>query len=149
MKNSEKTVLFKTLHRYLLATFLVGMAGVLPQLSMAESNDGMINVKENVASVRRDPFWPVGHTPEREGNPTAITPKRGISGSIDWDEAMKKVVINGVSNRADDEYIAVINNEVKSVGESVSIWLGGTRYTWVVDRITPPGSVKLRRHAVE
>ncbi|MCK4564048.1 MAG: hypothetical protein KAU94_05190 [Verrucomicrobia bacterium] len=149
MKNIEKTVLFKTMHGYLLATFLMGVAGVSPQLSMAESNDGRINAKEDVASVRRDPFWPVGHTPEREGNPIAITPKQGVGGSIDWDEAMKQIVINGVSSRADNEYIAVINNEVKSVGESVSTWLGGTHYTWVVDSITPPGSVKLRRHAVE
>ncbi len=149
MKNIEKTVLFKTLHGYLLATFLMGVAGVFPQLSMAESNDGRINAKENVVSVKRDPFWPVGYTPEGEGDPTEITPKQGVGSSDDWDEAMKQVIINGVSSRADNEYIAVINNEVKSVGESVSAWLGGTRYTWVVDSITPPGSVKLRRHAVE
>ena len=147
MKYIEKTVLFKTMHGYLLAAFLMGVVGVSPQRSMAESNDGRINAKEDVASVRRDPFWPVGHTPERGRNPTAITPKKG--GSVDWDEAMKQVVINGVSSRADNEYIAVINNEVKNVGESVSIWLGGTHYTWVVDSITPPGSVELRRHAVE
>ena len=149
MKYTEKTVLFKTLHGYLLATLLVGMAGVLPKLSMAESNDGRINAKEDVAFVKRDPFWPVGYTPEREGSPSETTPEQGVGGSADWDEAMKQVIINGVSSRADNEYVAVINNEVKSVGEFVSIWLGGTRYTWVVDSITPPGSVKLRRHAVE
>ena len=65
--------------------------------------------------------------------------------SSNWKDAMKKVVINGVSSRADDEFFAVINGQVKSIGETVTLKHEGTIYTWAVDSITPPGSVKLRR----
>ncbi len=117
-------------------------------MCLAETNDGKNNASEGVATVRRDPFWPVGHTPEQAKNTEqAETPE--IIGGIDWNKAMDEVVINGVSSRADNEYIAVINNEVKSVGESVSVQYGNARYTWTVESITPSGSVKLRRHGVE
>ena len=61
---------------------------------------------------------------------------------------MKKVVINGVSSSADNDYYAVINGEVKSVGDTVSVRMDSSVYTWAVDDIKPPGSVKLRRVSV-
>ncbi len=148
MKNSRKRINFKTGCGSLIAVLFAGSTAVSIPGSLAESNDGKNNATGGVAAVRRDPFWPVGHTPKQmENSALAGTPE--IAGGIDWDKAMKKVVINGVSSRADNEYVAVINNEVKSVGESVSMQYGGARYTWTVESITPPGSVKLRRHAVE
>lgn len=142
MKNKQEIQCFKCCGWPLAVMFLLGVVGGIPQISSAKSADGSVH-------ALRDPFWPAGYEPKTKGNPIAGTIQQRLSGDIDWDKAMKQVVINGVSSSAEDEYIAVINNEVKSVGGSVSIWYGGTRYTWKVDNITPPGSVKLRRLLAE
>ncbi len=151
MKNNEKIRCYRTICGPFLVALFVGMGGVFLPRSEAEQNDGKGNAKDSVVATKRDPFWPIGHTPKRvnpEGTKTTSTEARK-PGSINWEEAMKRVVINGVSSRATDEYVAVINNEVKSVGEAVSILYDGAKYIWKVERITPPGSVKLRRHLVE
>jgi hypothetical protein len=145
MKSSAPIKYFNNRYYPIVVALFMGWIGVFPQISLAEVNNGKVNAKEVVVAVKRDPFWPVGHTPRQVEGPTT----KMQSGSIDWDNAMKQVVINGVSSRAGNEYVAVINNEVKILGESVSISYGGSRYTWKVDGITPPGSVKLRRHSVE
>jgi hypothetical protein len=99
------------------------------------------------AVEKRDPFWPIGFKPKyairsvSQGSPKAIP-------SNSWNEAMKKVVINGVSSRKNNEFIAVINGEVKQVGDTVSVSIGTSVYTWAVDAIESPGSVKLRRLSV-
>ncbi len=143
MKNNEKITRFGNRCGPLLIVLFVGLSGIVLQRSEAASNDG----KEN--AVKRDPFWPVGYVAKGEENSALTQRKQGDSGAVDWKKAMKQVVINGVSSRADNDYVAVINSEVRSVGESVSIWYGGAKYTWKVEKITPPGSVKLRRHFVE
>ena len=149
MKNNERTTPVGNRCGSLLVVLFVGMSGVFLQRSEAASNDGKESAVENGVAVKRDPFWPVDHVVKGEENSALTQKKQGVSGAVDWDKAMKQVVINGVSSRADNEYVAVINNEVKSVGESVSIRYGGAKYTWKVEKITPPGSVKLRRHLVE
>lgn len=113
----------------------------------APDKAGINDAKKGRAAVKRDPFWPVGYMPK---NMQSISPEKHTSavteGAVsNWSSAMKKVVINGVSSRSDNEYYAVINGEVKSVGDTVSIRQGGMVYTWAVDGIEPPGSVKLRR----
>lgn len=143
MKNNKKITPFGSRCGPLLVALFVGMSGTVLQRSEAASNES----KEN--AVKRDPFWPVGYVAKGEENSVLTQRKQGGTGAVDWDKAMKQVVINGVSSRADNDYVAVINNEVKSVGESVSIRYGGAKYTWKVEKITPPGSVKLRRHLVE
>ncbi len=110
-------------------------------------SNGMEDARNQPAKVKRDPFWPVGYEPEgytaspRQA-PVAASAPQGKTG---WSEAMKEIVINGVSSRADNEYFAVINGQVLSVGETISVSHGGTIYTWAVDSIQPPGAVKLRR----
>lgn len=152
MEKNGKTVYFKRGFGLLVVCLVMGLAGVFPLISQAKPDDGRINASSGAVVVKRDPFWPVGYQPKlaqplAEGKTQQRVNVR--TGGIDWDEAMKQVVINGVSSSAEDEYIAVINNEVKSVGESVSILHRGARYTWKVDSITPSGSVKLRRHTAE
>ena len=96
--------------------------------------------------IKRDPFWPVGHVPEsvRAANKKKTVVKKPTE-SNDWNGAMKKVVINGVSSRANNDFFAVINGQIKRVDDTISIIHGGVTYTWAVASIKPPGSVKLRR----
>ena len=146
MRNTSKfyhAALVRSPLAALLATMLA--AGALgDETKIASGTDDALTEK---TSVKRDPFWPVGYVPENmkravEGQTTRVA--RPTTGN-DWNTAMKKVVINGVSSRAKNEFFAVINGQVKSVGENVTVNHEGTIYTWAVDSITPPGSVKLRR----
>jgi hypothetical protein len=125
----------------LLAT---GLVGVCFGVDTASSKGGVIHAKISITA--RDPFWPVGYEPEKPENVEVM--KLQTLADKNWNEAMKQVVIQGVS-RVSGEYCAIINTKTKRVGESVSVEYGGVRYTWRVDGITPPGSVKLRRVSAE
>jgi len=99
---------------------------------------------------KRDPFWPVGYIPERliaKEPPAEKVKSVPVVGS--WSVAMKTIVINGVSSRSNDDFFAVINGEIKSVGDTVTVKYGDAVYTWSVDSIRPPNSVKLRRVSVQ
>ena len=127
---------------------VIGFAGTVNfvQAQTAVAN-GTNDALEQEAFIKRDPFWPVGYVPKitksviSKGNSEQGVAKVDNS----WNEAMKKVVINGVSSQAQNAYFAVINGQIKSVGDTVTISHGGTIYTWAVDGIEPPSSVKLRR----
>ncbi|VGO14952.1 hypothetical protein PDESU_03532 [Pontiella desulfatans] len=119
---------------------------VRPTELHAKSTDGTKDANQKAPVIKRDPFWPIGYVPESvkaatEPEPEPVKP----TVANNWNKAMRNVVINGVSSRADNEFFAVINGEVKSVGDTVSISFDGMVYTWAVDSIKPPGSVKLRR----
>ena len=113
--------------------------------SQTKNADGMVDAPNEGSSAKRDPFWPVGYVPEKSIQVESGQKITSPAVSTDWNGAMKLVAINGVSSRADDEFFAVINGQVKRVGETVTLKHEGTIYTWSVDSITPPGSVKLRR----
>jgi len=131
------------------AVMVFGLAGMLNTAQAQKgAESGTLNAKDQKAVLKRDPFWPVGYVPK---NITSVVQRdsseRSASTTVDnsWNEAMKKVVISGVSSGTDNAYFAVINGEIKSVGDTVTINHGGTIYTWAVDEIKPPSSVKLRR----
>ena len=127
----------------ILLVLSIGLASTA--YSQSNKSDGMDDALKEKSVPKRDPFWPVGYVPEGE---VKVDDEQKIVIPVvnnNWNEAMKNVVINGVSSRADHEFFAVINGQVKSVGERVTLKHEGTVYTWAVERITPPGSVKLRR----
>jgi len=130
-----------------LLVFLVGPRALAVINSETIRPDGTDDAKASVAAVQRDPFWPVGYTPEwivekrSEGQAKVVEKEE----SIDWNKAMGQVEIQGVSSRAGNEFFAVINGQVKSTGETVSVQVGVVNYTWMVEGISPPSSVKLRR----
>ena len=128
---------------------LLGIAHLAEAANGKPTQAGTNDAQKASAAVKRDPFWPVGYVPKNVQTRSSATgeSKEVVAGG--WSEAMKKIVINGVSSRADNEYCAVINGVVKSVGDTVSVKLGGSVYTWAVDGIEPPGSVKLRRVSVQ
>ena len=141
----------KRLSRVLVIISVIGFAGTL-NITEAQTagTNGTNDALEHKAALKRDPFWPVGYVPQ---NIKSVVPKvnpEQSNGPVDnsWNEAMKKVEINGVSSRAKDAYCAVINGQVKRVGDTVTVSHSGTIYTWAVDSIKPPSSVKLRRVSV-
>jgi hypothetical protein len=128
--------------------FALGMA--LPMFAQKANEDGTNSAQLQESATKRDPFWPVGYKPKNIMKVVATGdsfPKVQVV-EKSWDEAMKKVAINGVSTRAGNEYFAVINGEVRSVGDTVKVSYGDSTYTWAVDAIESSGSVKLRRVSV-
>jgi hypothetical protein len=119
----------------------------------SKSNGGVDDAVNKAPAEKRDPFWPVGYRPEKvinETTPTDTQPAAvDLEGDENWSEAMSKVAINGISSRSDSEFYAVVNGRVKSIGDTVSVNLNGLVYTWAVERIQPPNSVKLRRLSVK
>lgn len=137
--------------RWVLLVFAMGMACAVQSSYAQVVQDGGRKDSGPVGSEpKRDPFWPVGYTPSGGQKPDkeSTTLEGASSSEKNWNEAMKQVVINGVSSRSDSEYFAIINGEVKSVGDTVSVKRGGLTYSWLVEGIEPPGSVKLRRASV-
>lgn len=139
---------FKKVRRLLFAGSMAGLIIGVSQVFGAGVDDGKVNANENAVPTKRDPFWPVGYVPKSmKGDAGDEVEKE--KGNTDWKEARKKIVVNGVSSCGDNKYVAVINNKIKSVGELVSVELGNTRYTWKIDSINPPRSVKLLPHKAE
>ena len=110
---------------------------------VSAEEDGTNDAPKSPAEVKRDPFWPVGYTPEylKKVEQKEEQKKVELGG---WKAAKKRVVINGVSSM-EDEYYAVVNGVLKTVGDSVSVKLNDVVYTWAIDEIQETGSVKLRR----
>lgn len=132
----------------LFLTVAIGLIGMCDSAhAQKETSSGINDATEQGAAIKRDPFWPVGYVPKNIKNviPQDNRKQNVVVVDNSWSEAMKKVVINGVSSSAENEYFAIINGKVKSVGDTVTINHGGTIYIWAVDGIEPPGSVKLRR----
>lgn len=130
----------------LVLLFAIGVAGVCFGNNSSSEKDHAVDAKKICVAPLRDPFWPVGFEPTKKVNVEVI--KQQSLADKNWNEAMKQVSIQGVSSSS-GEYYAIINAEARRVGESVSVEFGGMRYTWKIDRIAPPGSVKLRRVSVE
>lgn len=132
----------------LAATLAIGLAGgINPVQAQKAVADGTNDAQEQGTAVRRDPFWPVGYVPKKITSVIPVEYSKNSEVKVDnsWNEAMKKVVINGVSARAENAYFAVINGQIKSIGDTVTINHSGTLYTWAVDGVEPPDLVKLRR----
>lgn len=127
----------------LAATWIVGCAVAAEQ---GVSGTGTDNASKVSAEAKRDPFWPVGYQPKGSTGPetTEIKPV-----ADKWSQAMAKIVISGVSTRADKKYYAIINGQLKGVGDTVSVTVDEMEYVWVVDDVQATGSVKLRRKSAQ
>lgn len=122
----------------------IGLLLSSESFSQTKTSSGTNDASVIGTAIKRDPFWPVGYVPKELQKKEVAVVKKPTE-SNDWKGAMKKVVINGVSSRSNNEFFAVVNGEVKSVNDTISVTHGGMTYTWAVAGIKPPGSVKLRR----
>jgi hypothetical protein len=88
----------------------------------------------------RDPFWPVGwHPPE-----VSVAAANGSSERlvVQWDDALRRVTVTGISRAVDGTYAAVIKGVgVVQTGDIISIRHGGLNYRWRVRDVTSEGIV--------
>lgn len=94
----------------------------------------------------RDPFWPVGYFPENWQ--TAGEADTGPTSVSDWDAPAALVRVSGTS-RMGAQTAAIINGEVKAVGDLVEVHYSGRIYQWKLIEVQPTGKVKLERFAVK
>jgi hypothetical protein len=66
----------------------------------------------------------------------------------DWDAPAKLLKISGTS-RMGSQTAAIINGNVKLIGDLVEIHYSGRIYQWKLTDVSPDGRVKLERHAVK
>ena len=125
------------------AFFIAGSSAFSADDKVAGTNDAKVEISPD----KRDPFWPIGFVPKDTAvKPKKIAPKvERRSGKYEWSSAMKQLSISGISSKGKNEFFAVVNGKVKSVGDTISIDYQGITYTWAVESIKPPSSVKLRR----
>lgn len=124
---------------------LVAALSRAPAAGEQPKTNGTVNALSENEATLRDPFWPVGYRPVRVINIATNQPQAELTGEPDWEMAKKKVVVQGVSSRADNVFYAVINGEVKSEGDTVSVTLGNMTYRWRIESISPPNNVKMAK----
>ena len=143
MTKCIKSLLMNRLTAVTAFVFLIALSPVFSADSQMKEEGGIDSAITSV-SGQRDPFWPVGFVPERVME-KGVSKKKTVTGNVDWNKAMKQISIQGVSSRAGNEFFAIINGQIKTAGETVSVKVSNVLYTWAVDSIAPPSSVKLRR----
>ncbi len=99
-----------------------------------------------VQEILRDPFWPVGFFPEGWRSQSETKSDAGLEGS-GWKAAYAKINISGTS-RLDGRTAAIINGELKVVGDSVVVLHDGRTYQWEIVGIESDGRIQLKRLGV-
>ena len=109
----------------------------------------------NANKMLRDPFLPVGYEPEVSEDVVAkggAEPLRLVDVTeperVQWDDALKKVQIAGVSRKG-NVTVLIVNDRVRKVGSHVEVEHGGRKYTWRIDSIDKQGVLTLTRIKVQ
>ncbi len=90
----------------------------------------------------RDPFWPIGFSPEstnKESNTTDEKKQKKVEDPV-WKEAIHLLDVKGVMNSGGNKYVAMINNQVVREGDEVSVQMGSLLYRWKVHSISKTGA---------
>jgi hypothetical protein len=134
---------------------LFGIAGILLMGAAlrAPSQDASSSVASATATERspvqeilRDPFWPVGFFPEGWRSQSETQSEAGLEGS-GWKAAYAKINISGTS-RLGGKTAAIVNGELKVVGDSVLVLHDGLTYQWEIVGIESDGRIQLKRLGV-
>lgn len=94
----------------------------------------------------RDPFWPVGYTPPKKdtGKKKAeISDQPAAPAVVErpprWDDALRTVSVRGIMSVGEGKYMAVVNDNVVSENDVVTINFEGRTYTWKIASISADG----------
>lgn len=99
----------------------------------------------------RDPFWPLGYDPVSEnsgleGDDKSEDEIERDKGKLErsWSRAQDMIVISGLSRMGSEGYFAIINNQMVTDGDTISIKSNDGIFVWKVSRISAEG-VELKR----
>ena len=92
----------------------------------------------------RDPFWAIGFFPPNWQRKTSAQSQPGAGDTSGWTAASAELRISGTS-RLGDRTVAIINGEMKSVGEQIEVFHEGKTYQWEVIGIGANGQIQLKK----
>lgn len=97
--------------------------------------------------VLRDPFWAIGFFPPNWQRKANVQGQLGAGDAGGWTAASAGLRISGTS-RLGDRTVAIINGEMKSVGEQVGVSHEGKMYQWEIIGIGANGQIQLKKIGV-
>jgi hypothetical protein len=92
----------------------------------------------------RDPFWTIGFFPPNWQRKANAQSQSGSGDAGGWAAAAAGLKISGTS-RLGDRTVAIINGEMKSVGEQIEVLHEGKTYHWEVIGIGANGQIQLKK----
>jgi hypothetical protein len=92
----------------------------------------------------RDPFWAIGFFPPNWQRKVNTQSQLGAGDASGWTAASAGLKISGTS-RLGDRTAAIINGEMKSVGEQVEVLHEGKTYQWEIIGISANGQIQLKK----
>ena len=92
----------------------------------------------------RDPFWAIGFFPPNWQKKANVKSQLGAGDAGGWTAASAGLRISGTS-RLGDRTVAIINGEMKSVGEQVGTSYDGKMYQWEIIGIGANGQIQLKK----
>lgn len=93
----------------------------------------------------RDPFWTIGYFPAGWG--AKPEPEKQTTSASEWRIPTSQIEISGVS-RMGSHVVAIINGELRQVGDLVEISYLGKKFQWKVSEIQADGNVSFERHRI-
>ena len=160
MKNSRLPVVGSAIAALLLGAFpsafaqenslmTVDAAGKEAKGISNSTSAGSLNVPVSQVSEKwaqeplRDPFWPVGYFPPDWQQKTSFQGEPDLDGS-GWKTASGKIRISGTS-QLDGRAAAIINGELKRIGEQIDVLHEGKTYQWQIVGIDAEGRIQLKK----
>lgn len=93
-------------------------------------------------AMARDPFWPVGFVPPKPkaADEPVVADEPEPERPLQWEDALKTLSVQGIMKTGSaGEYVAVINGQVVSAGETVSARYQEREYSWLIRKISNKG----------
>lgn len=104
------------------------------------------NEEKWVQELLRDPFWPIGFFPPDWQKEKPAQTAGGLDAS-GWKAASGKIRISAAS-RLGEKTAAIVNGELKSVGDQIEILHEGRIYQWQIIGIDAAGQVQLKKQSI-
>jgi hypothetical protein len=117
------------------------LAGVLPNAEATVPKKESAEAKEQ--ELLRDPFWPVGFFPQ-DWQQKSLTQSAADMAGSGWKAAFAKLKVSGTS-RLGDRTAAIVNGELKAIGEQVEVLYEGRTYQWEIVGIDATGQIQVKR----
>lgn len=124
------------------------MMTLSPPEAAASETSGHISSAQKTSDIwdrepLRDPFWPVGFYPDGWQKKTVPAGEADLNGS-GWKSASGRIRIGGTS-RLGGRTAAIINGDLKSVGDQIEVLYEGKTYQWQIIEIDAEGRIQLKK----
>lgn len=117
---------------------------ILPSLFTGTVLAGVEAGADYAQEPLRDPFWPVGYFPENWKTDQPMAEIASATSGSGWDAPTALLNVSGTS-RMGDKAVAIINGDLKEIGDAVEVSHNGRVYQWILKDVDASGKVRLER----